>query len=168
MSHTVLHVSDDSGFLAIVDPDGYRGFIDENWSLEQMGATMREQMAARTLLIWGTGREGLWNVEVRRELGDVDGFRQATGTIASLRGRLLLTNYESLTMAAQYADVSLPQRHEMDCLVTVVPGIYLCRVTQLRNPEESAVVDGETGFVVELVATKRSEPAWTDVPWRGR
>lgn len=164
----LLQVSDDSGFLAIIDPDAYQGFVDENWELVQLRATMREQMAARTLLVWGTGSENTWKVDLRRGFGEVAGFRQTMGTIVSLRGRLLVTNYESLTMAAQYRDETLPQRHETDCVVTVDPGSYLCRITQLRNPDDLDDAETTVDFIVELAASNQAEPAWTDIPWSER
>lgn len=53
-----LQVTDDSGFLALIDPDEYSGFVAEDWALEDVVTRFHEEMAARHLLIWGTGQEG--------------------------------------------------------------------------------------------------------------
>lgn len=66
-----------------------------------------------------------------------------------------MTNYESLTMAAQFDDVTLPQnpqKHELDQVVNVPPGEYTCRVTQLRDPddEEAEHDDGDSSSISPL------------------
>ncbi|HEX5717795.1 MAG TPA: hypothetical protein VF179_16675 [Thermoanaerobaculia bacterium] len=160
-----FEVTDDSGFLAIVDPDAYEGFVGEDWEHEQLLERFRSQMAARRLLIWGTGSEDTWRVEVRSPGERPAGFRQATGPISSTRGRLLLTSYDSLSMAAQFADVSLPQAHERELLLEVEPGTYRCRITQLRDPDDFDASPGPCDFVVELEPGGAPDPAWQEIPW---
>ena len=57
------------------------------------------------------------------------------GSIGASRSRLLLTNYESLTMAAQFPDITLPEAHERGQVLSVSPGLYDCRIVQLSDPE---------------------------------
>src|SRR6476619_1913529 len=127
-------VTDDSGFLAIVDPDAYVGFVQEDWTLNLLQERFTREMAERHLLIWATGVANLWKVQVSFLPTRASGFREVVGTIGSSRGRLLLTNYESLTMAAQFSDVSFPQAHERDGVLHVQPGLYDCRIVQLSDP----------------------------------
>src|SRR5688572_5144628 len=108
----MIEVTDDSGFLAVVVPATYSTFVDSDWQLDQLFDHFRQQMAQQSLLIWGTGLEGFWRVEVRFQESSLQGFREVSGPLRVVGGAVLLTNYESLTMAAQFADVRLPQKHE--------------------------------------------------------
>jgi hypothetical protein len=51
-------VTDDSGFLAIIDPDAYRGFVHADWTWETIKEHFRREMRERHLLIgppaWST------------------------------------------------------------------------------------------------------------------
>src|SRR5262245_36822926 len=100
-------------------------------------------MAARHLLIWGTGQEGRWTVEVSGSQPPAVGIRDVVGSIVSSHGRLLLTNYESLTMAAQFRDVVLPEAHQAELIVRIEPGVYRCRVVQTAL-EPGGWADGPT------------------------
>src|SRR5262249_59089659 len=57
-------ITDDSGFLAIIDPDAYKGFVDAAWTEETIQEHFRQQMCERHLLAWGTGMEHLWRIDV--------------------------------------------------------------------------------------------------------
>src|SRR5687768_7248297 len=108
----LLEVTDDSGFLALADPEAYSGYVARDWDLPTLLTTFYREMRERHLLIWGTGSEGYWNVEVSLGVDARMGIRQLTGGIVCSSGKLLVTNYESLTMAAQFDDVRLPERHQ--------------------------------------------------------
>ncbi len=69
-------VTDDSGFLAVVVPASYEGFVDRDWQLDQLFDHFRQQMLQRSLLIWGTGLEGRWRVDVRLRESSVQGYRE--------------------------------------------------------------------------------------------
>jgi len=56
-------ITDDSGFLAIVNADRFDSFIDEQWELPQLLNRFIEEMNKRHLIIWGTGSENEWTVE---------------------------------------------------------------------------------------------------------
>src|SRR5688572_23339379 len=83
-----LQLTDDSGFLALIDPDAYSGFVAEDWALEDIVARFHEEMAARHLLIWGTGQEGCWTVEVSLSRTVEAGIREVAGSIVATNGRL--------------------------------------------------------------------------------
>ncbi len=129
----VFEVTDDSGFLAIIDPDAYRGFVHADWTWDTIQEHFRREMRDRHLLIWATGMEHLWSIDVSFQPTRASGFREVVGSIDASRGRLLLTNYESLTMAAQFPDVTLPEAHERGQVLSVSPGLYNCRIVQLSS-----------------------------------
>jgi len=165
-----VDITDDSGFLALVDPDAYRGFVGEDWQSEDVLQRFQEEMLALHVLPWGTGMENLWRVVVRRTITSVSGFREVTGWIISSSGRLLLTNYESLTMVAQFEDQRLPQPQERDQLLEVEPGAYRCRIVQLHNPAYSpensaAIEDARMHFLVELEQAEAPKTPWSVIPW---
>jgi hypothetical protein len=157
-----LHVTDDSGLLALIDPDAYSGFVAEDWALEHIVAHFHEEMAARHLLIWGTGQEGRWTVDVSLSRAVEAGIREVTGSIVATKGRLLLTNYESLTMIAQFSDVTLPEPDQTALVVDVSPGLYRCRIVQHAL---QAGDGGDAEFRIELQPVKAPEPPWAKIPW---
>jgi|688.fasta_scaffold700443_2 hypothetical protein len=158
-------VTDDSGFLAIYDPDAYRSFVSADWDFGVLRRRFIEEMDERRLLIWGTGLECTWQIEISRDAVLTNAFRQITGHIQSSKGRLCLGNYESLSMAAQFEDVKLPERHQSELLFQVPPGDYCCRVLQLNDPESDRALDNSTQFVLELTPLKTSIENWKEIPW---
>ncbi|MCK5941668.1 MAG: hypothetical protein KAI24_06850 [Planctomycetes bacterium] len=158
-----LSVSDDSGLLALVDPDAYQGFVGADWELREVVARFLEQMGLARLIIWGTGAEGEWTCRIQGR-ADLEGFRQVEGTITSSNGRLFLTNYESLTNVAQFADETLPPEHEADNVIRVPPGTYRCRITQLFDPDGADAESRDCHFVLEL-SPSTGAPTWTKIPW---
>ncbi len=163
MTHS-FEVTDDSGFLGLFDPDAYVSFVDENWTTERLFGHFRRQMLRETLLLWGTGRERLWRVQVEERWDDPAGFRAVTGPIVASAGRLCLTNYDSLSMGAQFEDVALPEPHDARLLLAVPAGRYSCRVVQLTDPK---VKQQELGpdFLVQLQRADIPTPPWEQIPW---
>ena len=158
-------VTDDSGFLAIIDPDAYRGFVQADWTWDTIQKHFRREMCDRHLLIWATGLEHFWTIDVTFEQIGVTGFREVVGTIDASRGRLLLTNYESLTMAAQFPEITLPQRHERDHLLSVSPGLYDCRIIQLSDPESGVPFEEPVNFMYEFTRAATPRAVWNELPW---
>jgi hypothetical protein len=162
----MFEVTDDSGFLALVVPAAYETFVSRNWTLGQIMSHFKKQMASRSLLIWGTGLEGCWNVDVKLVRTKVSGHREVTGPLQVVGQSLLLTNYESLTMAAQFKDVTLPEKHEKDLLIKVADGNYSCRIIQMFDPEKSeSAGEGQPDFVIEVVKAAKSQTPWESIPW---
>ena len=168
-----LEVTDDSGFLALVDQHAYQGFLSADWTYDTLFAHFRAAMAERSMLLWGTGREDTWTVDVvvGRPV-QLTGFRRETGPIRVSAGQLHLTNYESLTMAAQYPDVRLPEPHERDLVFDVPSGLYDCEIVQLEDPDSDLErPDDEPrtvpDFVILLTAGQRID-AWQKPAWHDR
>ncbi len=163
----MMEVSDDSGFLALVVPAAYPGFVDSDWNLKQLFNHFRYQVARRSMLIWGTGLENFWKVDVRLEASGVTGFREIRGGLVVTGGEVLVTNYESLAMVAQCAEVRLPQPHETDQLVRLSDGKYVCRIVQMLDPRDEELFEdhAEADFVVELIRSEDLPAAWPSIPW---
>jgi hypothetical protein len=87
------------------------------------------------------------------------------GSIIASRGRLLLTSYESLTMAAQFPDVLLPQVHEREQVLSVSPGLYDCRIVQLSDPTSDAPFEEPINFIYELAQAMSPREVWRELPW---
>jgi hypothetical protein len=158
-------ITDDSGFLAIVDPDAYRSFVHPEWTFEMIEQHFRREMRDRHLLIWRTGMEHLWQIDVSLQPTRTSGFREVIGSIAVSQGRLLLTNYESLTMAAQFSDVRLPMAHELARILRIPPGLYDCRIVQLSDPSSDAPFKEPINFEYELTLTTSPKEVWREIPW---
>jgi hypothetical protein len=161
-----FEITDDSGFLALIDPDGYRGFVHADWTLDLIQEHFMREMRDRHLLIWNTGLEHIWRVDVSFEPTKASGFREVIGSITASQGRLLLTSYDSLTMAAQFPDVRLPQAHERNLLLSLPAGLYDCRVIQLSNPESDKPFEEPVSFIYELTRTTSPREVWNEIPWK--
>src|SRR5258708_34825392 len=92
-------------------------------------------MAARKMLIWGTGCEEVWTVRVEFGRSGMSGFREVTGAIECSQGRICLTNYESLTMAASHQDVQLPEQRQVELARFIPAGAYHFRIIPLPDAE---------------------------------
>ncbi len=158
-------VTDDSGFLGILDPDAYEGFVGEEWALEGLGSHFEQQMKAYRLLLWGTGAEEVWRIGVSGVIGGGSGFREVSGFIYASRGRLCLINYEALTMAAGLKNLKLPQPHQGHLVMEMSPGCYRCRIVQLEDPEADPSPDVPMDFRIELESALAPGACWTAVPW---
>ena len=158
-------ITDDSGFLAIIAPDAYKGVVDAAWTEETIQEHFRRQMRERHLLAWGTGMEHLWRIDVSLPPIKTAGFREVTGSIIASQGRLLLTNYESLTMAAQFPDITLPQAQERGQMLLVSRGLYDCRIIQLSDPASHAPFEESVNFIYEFTRVTSPRAVWSELPW---
>jgi hypothetical protein len=170
MSGLRFEITDDSGFMALVDPAGYRSFVGADWTLNQLVRRFKEEMGNRRLVIWGTGREDCWRVEVCFHRSDFQGFREFCCQLRASTDRLALTNFESLSMAAQFADVSIPEAHQLDLLIPVIPGNYQCRIVQSFDPESTMtpVQNTTADFLIELTPLADGVSAaetFSLIPW---
>jgi hypothetical protein len=158
-------VTDDSGFLAIIDPDAYQGFVHVDWTWDTIQEHFAREMRERHLLIWGTGMENVWSIDVSLQPTRATGFREVVGSIDVSRGRLLVTSYDSLTMAAQFPDVTLPEEHEREQVLSVSPGLYDCRIIQLSDPDSDAPFKEAVSFIYEVTRATLPREVWSEIPW---
>jgi hypothetical protein len=156
MKQRCYEIIDDSGYLAIIDPVGYRSFVDNDWTLDQLIEHFKSEINDRHLAMWGTGREDTWRVDVCFERSKEAGFREFYTLLYASDEQLLITNYETLTMAAQFEDVRLPEPHQQDLLIPVLSGLYLCRVIQHFDPQSHnpTLQHDQADFLVEITLVK--------------
>lgn len=163
--YRIEEMPDDSGFLGLVDPHAYRSFVDEDWTLEMLFARFRSEMQRKTLLLWATGEEDVRRIDVSDTALDpaLPVVRQAVGPITVTGGELVVVNYETVTMAAQFEDCGVDADKDMfRSAITLPNGDYVCTVSQLTDPTASQVHDGPD-FHLHLVAGR--VPHWADVAW---
>lgn len=105
MSDAVLLHVDDDGFFCLVAPDTYRGFVDEDWQLEQLLTHFVGQMREGSLFVAYPGPDDADEaVKVADDRRDAPVLREAVSTVDVGAGGLWLTDYTQLTMAAQFDD----------------------------------------------------------------
>jgi hypothetical protein len=154
-----LTISDDSGYLAIVNPGEYNSFVDENWKLQQLFNRFVEEMNNDNLIIWATGLENDWTVNFVAAPSDESSFREFSKTIKITNNKLYLANYEDLTMTAQFPDESLPAKHHANLFVALDNGEYEFTIRQLFDPNDKEyVADNKINFevVVQLMRESKS------------
>src|ERR1044071_4493376 len=100
-------IPDDSGLIAIYDPQRYDPFLGANWTLEEILGRFRDSAVAQSLLVWATGAEGNWRVSIHQAPVAVTGTREVVGSIEASNHQLFVTSYDSLTMAAQFEEETL-------------------------------------------------------------
>lgn len=151
---------DEDGFVAVVAPDSYRGFVGEDWTMETLLERLTAQMNDQTLFIAYAGPDDA-NEEVAFAAGPTPfpaGVRRETsGVVAVGPGGLWVTDYTQLTMAAQ-SDEEGPIANHSSTRLPVSQG--RCRVTLRQFAEQPQF---------ELTVTDAPEtdrpPQHTSVPW---
>jgi hypothetical protein len=151
----IFKISDDSGFMGLVNVDKYDSFVNKNWEFNDLRQRFIQEMNRSNLLFWSTGQEGLWNVKITSDKAEHSPFRTIKGQIKVTDEKLFLINYEDLSMAAQFEDVKLPQKHNADLGLKIENGNYNIAVNQLFNPD-SFRLDDSDGLHFEIVIEKVS------------
>ncbi len=147
----ILKIADDSGFLGIANFDRYKSYLAPDWDFEMIKDKIIREMNAHTLLFWGTGREDIWKVKIGITASDKDAFREDKGVIEITNGKLYLTNYASLTMAAQFEHIRLPQKHHENLFIELENGKYMVKFRQMEDPEKSRMNPTEYDFEIILI-----------------
>lgn len=129
-------VPDDSGFSAIVNADQYTSFVKRDWQFNDLKSHFAEAMNNESLIIWGTGMEGDWAVRFVDKASTSRAFREFDRTIRVTKGGLHLTNYEDLSMAAQFEDRKIPAMHRSDLFVPMDNGRYELTIRQMFDPNK--------------------------------
>lgn len=144
-----ISITNDSGFLSIVNADQYKSFVDEDWGYQQLMDHFVDQMKQNNLIIWSTGIEGMHTVSFLLQPSDVKPYREFSKNINVTNSRLYVSNYEDLTMAAQFEDEPIPSKHNSQFFTEVDNGYYNVTVRQLFN-EDNCNEDGDIHFEIIL------------------
>ena len=131
----IFEISDDSGFMGLVNVDKYDSFVSEDWKFNDLRERFIREMNQGNMLFWSTGQEGLWKVRVTTKKEEIKSFRTISGDINVTDEKLFLTNYEDLSMAAQFQDQRLPLKHNTDLKLRIENGNYEVQINQLFNPD---------------------------------
>ncbi|MEO7047927.1 MAG: hypothetical protein ABI091_21695, partial [Ferruginibacter sp.] len=133
---TTLTITNDSEFLGIINADKYKSFISEDWELPQLVNHFIDEMNNDNLILWSTGSENTWTVDFVNTQSEKKSFREFYKTLEITNGKIFLTNYEDLTMAAQYADEKIPAKHNAQLHIQLDNGKYEFKIRQLFDPED--------------------------------
>jgi hypothetical protein len=167
-SPTIFNITDESGFLAIVNADKYNSFVAEDWQFEQLLNHFVDEMNKGTLIIWATAMENNWVVGVSDTPSQENVFKEFCKTIKVTNRKLYLTNYEDLTMAAQYADEQIPAKNNAGLYIRIDNGLYNVTVRQMfdaNDYQDKIAVDFE--IIIQPENTLRQENI-KEVFWRQR
>lgn len=159
--HSTHRITDDSGLLALIDPDAYDAFLGRNWSLDHFRAAMERE----ELVVWGTGREGIWTIEVVRGHPEATGDRAVRGPITVSDGRLLLVNWTQLTMAAQFEDVNLAETDREESLL-FDPRRYCCHLVHwtIDSGRDETGPSDKPDMVLSLTKGASDVEPWNGIP----
>jgi hypothetical protein len=155
---TTLSITDDSGFLGIVNADKYNSFVSEDWQLPQLLNHFVDEMNNDNLILWSTGYENVWTVHFVSKPSDIKSFREFYKTLEVTSGKIFLTNYEDLTMAAQYHDEKIPAKHNAALSIDLSNGRHEFQIRQLFDPEDNNYeLEGKVNFeiVVQIDTSKK-------------
>ena len=147
---TVHSISDDTGLLALVNAERYSSFVGSDWTLEQLQQRFTEQAKEKAIFIWATGGEGLHNVTIIQEPTTQDATKEFSGEIEVTNGRLYLTNYEDLSMAAQFGDEKLPATHNSDLVIYLPNAVYNVTVRHLNDLNHASEQEEMINFEISL------------------
>lgn len=133
-----LSISDDSGFIGIANLDKYDSFISPDWDLEMLKNRIVNQINSNNIIFWATGGEGYWKVQISTGNHHLnkDLFRTEEALIEVTSNKLHLVNYETLSMAAQFRDIILPERHLENLVYELENGLYHVEFGQLSSPDQ--------------------------------
>lgn len=165
----ILEISDDSGFMGLVNVETYDSFVSENWGFDDLRERFIREMNRCTMLFWSTGREGLWNVRITTDKEEHKPFRTIRGKISVTDEKLFLINYEDLSMAAQFQNEKLPLRHNADLGLRIENGNYNVKINQLFNPDSLMPEDDDkVHFEIVIEKTLAGEVGtnkFDRIPW---
>lgn len=131
-----LEISDDSGFIGLVNSELYQSFVHEDWELGELLQRFKSETNAGHAVIWSTGVENFQTVEFLFKKSDRVAFREVYTNLKVTNGKLYLTNYEDLSMAAQYEDELIPSNHNSDLEIQIENGNYEVIIRQLFDPND--------------------------------
>ena len=159
-------ISDGSGFLAIVNDDTYKSFLYENWELPQLMNHFIFEMNKSALIFWATGSQEEWTVALLEKPSAKKSFRAFTKSITVTNEKLYLTNYEDLTMAAQFKDEKVPAAHNADWIIKLDNGIYDMTIRQLFDPEDfDYEAEGKINFEIVIQKAHQETRSITEIYW---
>lgn len=130
-----IEVMDDDGLIALVDPDAYASYINDEAQDSDIITRARAEMAGARALFFGTGHRNCW--VVRAEAAGAipsDSDESVRATIKCSAGRLLLVAWASLVDAARNETVILPDDNDRNQLFFPGEGSFRITIHRLYDP----------------------------------
>lgn len=165
-----MNITDDDGMIAIVNTDKYNSTLQyrDKWTWGELRKFLLKTNKDN-LVIWATGSEAEWTVEIVKSPTEREAFRQFVQFIEVSDGNLFLTNFSDITMTLQFDNEKLPQQYNRDLIIPLDNGRYRVTVRQLFSPEDySYDSEGKVNFEVcfepenEITSTSIDCIAWAD------
>jgi hypothetical protein len=164
-----MTITDDSGFSGIANFHQYQSFVARNWDFEMIKRHIIEQSNLNRILFWGTLLGGDWRVKIVDESSEIPAFGEFRGFLEVSNRRLYLCNYETLTMAAQFEDVKLPEAHLSDLYIELKNGKYGLKIRQMYDPENYKREELEVDFEIVIQEVKKNfeiyHNRFDQIPW---
>lgn len=130
-----IHVGGDASLLTLANLELYPSFIGRDWSENfKLQKHLLDESDKMSIVLWGTGFECDWKVAFREGITDQKGVRSSEQYINNSTGDLYLLNFDSLTMAAQFEDHSLPDEETSEYKIELPKGLLKIRIIQMINP----------------------------------
>ena len=148
---------DDDGFVCVVAPDSYEGFVDEDWTLDSLLARFVQQMNRGSLFVAYPGPDAA-NSEIAfgTEQAPTGAGREASGIVQVGTAGLWLTDYAELTMAAQFSDESPIASYSQR--LPVATGRYRITLREQDAEDESTFVLTVSPVGLDEVVEQSSVP----------
>lgn len=163
------HVLGDGTLIVLADLGQYTSFIHQDWDEDfRLQKHLLTESDQKHIALWGTGFDCDWIVEFREGISDLPGHRSMEQFIQNTTGTLHLINFDSLTMAAQFAHNTLPDEETAACAIDLPQGLLRLRIVQLIDlAVDDPGIDRDTqpGFVVEYALCETGDNQLPRVPW---
>jgi hypothetical protein len=150
-----LSITNDSGILALVNNERYSSYVIEQWTFPQLKNHFIKEMRNDSIIIWSIESEGPCTIAFLNKPSGEKKIREFSKVITVTNSRLYLTNYEDLTMAAQYADEKIPANYNSDLFIELNNGMYYFTIGQLNQQSNYEKVNLE--IVIQPIFEKINE-----------
>ncbi|WMD21693.1 hypothetical protein RAS12_04770 [Achromobacter seleniivolatilans] len=136
---------DEDGFVALVCPDAYAGYVGEDWTLEQVIERFLAQMNAQVLFVAHLGPDfANGRLRISNRPTPLATQREASGLLRVEDDGLWLTDYTQLTMAAQFDNERAIARYHTQ--LPIPGGAYRVTLRQfLSSPTVELVIQEAEG-----------------------
>ena len=166
-----LKIVDDDCMIAIVNADKYNSTLQphrEQWTWGELKEFLLKTNRTN-LIIWQTGIEEEWTVEIVKSPTRKKAFRQFEQFIEVSNEKLFLISWGDLTGTLQFEDAKLPNEWNKDLIIPLDNGTYRVTVKQLFDPEDYDYdPEGKVNFELcfepqsEILSTLVDKIAWTE------
>ncbi|MGT2428773.1 hypothetical protein ACU4GI_40110 [Cupriavidus basilensis] len=156
---------DEDGFVAVVCPDEYSGYVGEDWTLQQMLGRFTEQMNNGTLFAVCPGPDlADMPLRIADAPSELNAQREVSGLLRVHNGGAWLTDYGQLTMAAQFSDE--PPLSPFHIRLPLRPGEYRATFRQFARSYEDRV-EPAAELVIRSAEPGDNPSKFDALPWFG-